>query len=158
MKTKKIIPIFTTTVLLCSLLFIGCKQASTEETIPENESVSTPETSAEPEPTTETVDDSEKIKTITIAVYNSSDINVGMFSVIDPVTNEQINLDSLESGSKVSMECNWPIDTSEFHWALYNESGELCIDSSTDISNVQKAVAIILSGKDTIENVETITE
>lgn len=95
-------------------------------------------------------------KAITISVLNLSNVQIGMFSVIDPATGEQINLDSLEPGQSVSMDCNWPTDVAQFQWALYNMDGELCIESSTDISQAEKSVALVLSGEDTIEDVQAL--
>lgn len=97
-------------------------------------------------------------KSITISVLNLSDVNIGMFSVLDPVTGEQLNLDSMEPGSSVSLECNWPSDIQEFHWALYNENGELCIDASTDVSEVNTAIALVLTGEGTIDDVNVVSE
>ena len=85
----------------------------------------------------DTAQDTVMTKPLTISVVNLSDIHIGMFSVIDPVTGEQIDMSSLESGSTISLETNWPVDTQSFQWALYNESGELCIDASTDISSAK---------------------
>lgn len=97
-------------------------------------------------------------KTLTISVLNLSSIDIGMFAVIDPVTGEQMNVDSLKSGESVSIESNWPVDVAEFHWALYNTSGELCIDASTNISEAKKTVALLLTGEKTIEDVEVVAE
>lgn len=97
-------------------------------------------------------------KELTISVLNLSNVDIGMFAVIDPATGAQINVDSLAPGESVSLESNWPTDTEEFHWALYNQSGELCIDASTNISEAKTAVALLLTGEDTIENVEVLSE
>lgn len=106
----------------------------------------------------DTAKDTVMTKPLTISVVNLSDIHIGMFSVIDPVTGQQIDMSSLESGSTISLETNWPVDTQSFQWALYNESGELCIDASTDISSANTAVALLLSGEGTVSNVEVVTE
>lgn len=95
---------------------------------------------------------------LVISVLNMSPVDAGMFSVIDPVTNEQINVDGLASGESISLETNWPADIAEFHWALYNMSGELCMDATTDISGANSTVAIILSGEETIEDVDVVYE
>lgn len=167
MKTNIYILALLTTTLVCSSILLGCKQESSETTITVEEipietveSISTEtiiETESE-EATTELIEESVKLKSITISVLNLSNVNVGMFSVIDPATGAQINVDSLESGSSVSLECNWPADIEKFHWALYNDAGELCIDASTDISNANKAVALMLTGNGTIEDVEVLSE
>ena len=128
--------------------------ANTEEDKVDNTEADTTdntETEAE-EKTAEAVE----TKTITISVLNLSNVQIGMFSVIDPATGEQINLDSLEPAQSVSMDCNWPTDVAQFQWALYNMDGELCIESSTDISQAEKSVALVLSGEDTIEDVQAL--
>lgn len=170
MRIQKYIPILLVTIFLGGTLITGCKQntqtpiesSTTDSSVPVEIVETIPEETTTEAPTEESTieiaSEADNLKSITITVFNSSDINVGMFSVIDPVTNEQINVDSLESGAIVSLECNWPADTAEFQWALYNEAGELCIDASTDISTVNTAVALNLSGEGTIENVEVISE
>lgn len=174
MRIQKYIPILLATGILCSSLLIGCKQSTPDSSEISTTTESVPETTIETEPEstyeetsyeelsteTATEDGTENpdLKSITITVINSSDINVGMFSVIDPVTYEQINVGSLESGTMISLESNWPADTAQFQWALYNEAGELCIDASTDISNVNSAVALNLTGEGTIDDVEVISE
>lgn len=167
MKTNKYILALLTTTIVCSSILLGCKQESNEtavtvEEIPVETVESTIEevmTESVPDETlVETSSEVQNLKSITITVFNASDISVGMFSVMDPATGEQINLDSMESGDIISLECNWPADTDKFHWALYNEAGELCIEASTDISNVSSAVALKLSGEGTIDNVEVVSE
>lgn len=167
MKIRKYIPALLISTLIYSSLLAGCKQdsdepAATVEKIPAETIESIPETTVTeslPEETiTEASSEAEELKSITISVFNASDITVGMFSVMDPVTGEQINLDGMESGDIISLECNWPVDTDKFHWALYNEAGELCIEASTDISNVSTGVALKLSGEGTIDDVEVVSE
>lgn len=117
----------------------------------EADTIDNTETAAE-----EKTEEALETKAITISVLNLSNVQIGMFSVIDPATGEQINLDSLEPGQSVSLDCNWPSDVSQFQWALYNMDGELCIESSTDISEAKKSVALVLSGEDNIEDVQTL--
>ena len=117
----------------------------------EADTIDNTETAAE-----EKTEEAVETKTITISVLNLSNVQIGMFSVIDPATGEQINLDSLEPGQSVSLDCNWPSDVSQFQWALYNMDGELCIESSTDISEAKKSVALVLSGEDNIEDVQAL--
>ena len=95
-------------------------------------------------------------KSITINVYNLSNVSIGMFSVIDPATGEQINLDSLNPGESVTLSCNWPSGVTQFQWAVYNQNGELCMDASTDITQAEKSASLFLSGEDTIDNIKTV--
>lgn len=148
--------------LLSGLLLAGCKQADTDTPRPvKQETVTEPDTVAESEPITEPEpivepESADLTKSITISVLNLSNIQVGMFSVIDPATGEQKNLDSLEPGQSVTMECNWPSDVTNFQWALYNQNGELCIDASTDIAEAKESVVLVLTGEDNLEDVKVL--
>lgn len=78
-------------------------------------------------------------------------IEVGMVAVIDPVTGEQVNLDSLSDQESISMEADWPSSVNEFQWALYNTGGELCVEGTTDISSAQTTVTLLLTGDGDLE-------
>ena len=165
---NKIIHMLITVVLISSFLLSGCTRNSTDvvteslETIIEETSIPVETTESNTTETTipETVIETEapinEIKAITITILNLSEIKIGMFAVIDPVTGEQINLGGLAPTETISIECNWPKDIMEFKWALYNQNGELCIDASTNISTANQSVTLVLTGQDTIENVEVV--
>ena len=85
-------------------------------------------------------------------------IEVGMVAVIDPVTGEQVNLDSLSDQESISMEADWPSSVNEFQWALYNTDGELCVEGTTDISSAQATVTLLLTGDGDLEKVEELFE
>ena len=73
---------------------------------------------------------------------------------IDPATGEQANIGGLKSNERYTFECNWPKDTKEFKWALYNMDGELCIEATTDISKAEQAAFLIMLGKDSVKDVK----
>lgn len=170
MKIKKFFSIFIITTLLVSTALAGCgkkEEVSSEsasfsgtvsDKIMEESAASRPE-DAEPaqakdaEPV-QTEDTDKEVQALTITALNFTNIRIGMFSVIDPVTNQQINVAGMEPGESISLECNWPVNTTSFQWALYNQAGELCIDASTDITGANKTVALALTGDTTVENVE----
>jgi len=167
MKIRKYIPALLISTLICSSLLAGCKQDSDEpvatvEEIPIETIVTTQEESiaetesieAETEVITETV----STKTITITVLNLSDVNIGMFSAIDPTTKEQLNFNRLDSNTSLSFECNWPSDTDKFQWALYNEAGELCLEAATDVSTATKSATLILKGEGSVDDVDVTIE
>lgn len=93
-------------------------------------------------------------KALTITVANTCGVDIGMFSVLDPVTGEQLNLDSLADEESLSLETSWPVSVTEFQWALYNQQGELCIEGTTDISAADSSVLLVLTGDGDVENVE----
>ena len=152
-------------LLSCCLLLSGCNNDTT--TAP---SVSSETSSEQPSSDTEVAEESsmpsqpvteapvEEKKSLTISVVNMCGIEIGMVSVIDPATGEQVNLDSLSTGESISMEANWPSDVKEFQWALYNTNGELCIESKTDISQATTSATLVLTGDGNLENVEELFE
>lgn len=147
-------------ILATSLMLIGCG-GKQEDTIPSIESepivaateAPAPTDAPTPEPTVTA--EVAATKSINITVYNLSNVDIGMFSVIDPITGEQINIDALAPGESLSLESNWPADTKEFQWALYNKAGELCISASTDITEANTEAHIAFTGDGNITDVET---
>ena len=96
----------------------------------------------------------EDTKLLYLTAINLTGIDIGMFSVIDPATGEQANIGGLKSNERYTFECNWPKDTKEFKWALYNMDGELCIEATTDISKAEQAAFLIMLGKDSVKDVK----
>lgn len=179
MKLKKLFSLFLLTTLLGSTLLTGCQSSDTpagtaaadasdavtqdaKNTEDEQEAADAPDAdnAASEDAAAQAADTSEatETKSITITVLNFTNISIGMFSVIDPVTSEQVNVDGMEPGESISLECNWPVDTPAFQWALYNQAGELCIDASTDITDANKAVALAITGDQNVDNVEVSVE
>ena len=161
-------------LLSCCLFLTACNQdgnVPNESTVSESQvSQTTEDSTTNPSATTEEVEETtspsqtpsdastEETKALTISVVNMCGIEVGMVSVIDPATGEQVNLDSLSTGESISMEANWPSDVKEFQWALYNTNGELCIEGKTDISNATTSATLVLTGDGNLENVEELFE
>lgn len=145
MHKKTMQRIFTITAVSCCLLFGGCGQSGTSQ-----DSVTQPTTSGE---ATEA-----DTRTLTLSVVNMCGIEIGMVAVMDPVTGEQVNLDSLSDGESISMEANWPSSVTEFQWALYNTDGELCIEGKTDISAAKTSASLLLTGDGDLEKVEELFE
>ena len=105
-------------------------------------------------PGAESGTDKEDTKLLYLTAINLTGIDIGMFSVIDPATGEQANIGGLKSNERYTFECNWPKDTKEFKWALYNMDGELCIEATTDISKAEQAAFLIMLGKDSVQDVK----
>lgn len=139
------------------LLFGGCKNTSAPT---DNTSSSAASQAATPTPEASETNSSEtseaETRTLTLSVVNMCGIEIGMVAVIDPVTGEQVNLDSLSNEESISMEANWPLSVNEFQWALYNSEGELCIEGKTDISTAETAAVLVLTGDGNVEKVEEI--
>ena len=159
--------LFTVSILSCCLLFGGCSQnsagddtssATTASTCP-SETVAALPADTSPDSDTSAIEStSEDTRALTLSVVNMCGIEVGMVAVIDPVTGEQVNLDSLSDQESISMEADWPSSVNEFQWALYNTDGELCVEGTTDISSAQATVTLLLTGDGDLEKVEELFE
>lgn len=97
-------------------------------------------------------------KSIIITATNECGIDIGMFSVIDPISGEQYNISAIADGQSVSMPVEWPVEITDFQWALYNQNGELCIEATTDISQAESGVTLLLTGDGNLDDVQEIFE
>lgn len=146
--------IFTVSILSCCLFFGGCSQNSDGE---DTETVAALPADVSPDSDTSAIEStSEDTRALTLSVVNMCGIEIGMVAVIDPVTGEQVNLDSLSDQESISMEADWPSSVNEFQWALYNTDGELCVEGTTDISSAQATVTLLLTGDGDLEKVEEL--
>lgn len=159
--------IFTVSILSCCLLFGGCSQnsdgedtssATTASTSP-SETVAAQPADVSPDSDSSAIEStSEDTRALTLSVVNMCGIEIGMVAVIDPVTGEQVNMDSLSDQESISMEADWPSSVNEFQWALYNTDGELCVEGTTDISSAQATVTLLLTGDGDLEKVKELFE
>ena len=148
--------IFTVSILSCCLLFGGCSQNSDGE---DTETVAALPADVSADSDSSAIEStSEDTRALTLSVVNMCGIEVGMVAVIDPVTGEQVNLNSLSDQESISMEADWPSSVNEFQWALYNTDGELCVEGTTDISSAQTTVTLLLTGDGDLEKVEELFE
>ena len=97
-------------------------------------------------------------KSIIITATNECSIDIGMFSVIDPISGEQYNISAIADGQSVSMPVEWPVEITDFQWALYNQNGELCVEATTDISQAESGVTLLLTGDGNLDDVQEIFE
>ena len=112
---------------------------------------------AEAVETTESSEYAER-KSIIITATNECGIDIGMFSVIDPISGEQYNISEIADGQSVSMPVEWPVEITDFQWALYNQNGELCVEATTDISQAESGVTLLLTGDGNLDDVQEIFE
>ncbi len=165
-------------IILGTMLFASCGSASgtdqtvakTEQTTEADQTVATTEqtteadqTAATTEQTTEAIQQTESTeyadrKSILITATNECGVDIGMFSVIDPISGEQYNISGIEDGQSVSMPVEWPTEITDFQWALYNQNGELCVEATTDISQAENGVTLLLTGDGNLDNVQEIFE
>ncbi|MBE5909141.1 MAG: hypothetical protein E7278_09945 [Lachnospiraceae bacterium] len=142
---------FTTILaaLLSAVLLMGCGKEVTVEKKPTPKpepqvETTEPEETKEEEPQVET-------RSLTITFVNECQVDIGMLSVIDPVTGEQAQVDPIPAGESISLDAAWPVDVTKFNWAIYNQAGELYMECETDISVAKTAATITLVGEDEVE-------
>ena len=152
MKRICIKPLMLAVTLSGCLLLGGCKSNSTAT---EGPSLSS-ESSSQAVSVSETATTETDTKSLTLNIVNMSGVDIGMFSVIDPVTGEQANLSSLANEESISIEANCPTSVNEFQWALYNMDGGLCIEGKTNISTAETSATLVLTGDGNVEDVEEI--
>ena len=150
---------YVSVILVIALLLAGCGSENETDNADATKAGSTGEAvvtedSATSSDTTVTDTDNADTELLVLTAINLTGIDIGMFSVIDPATGEQANIGGLKSNEKYTFECNWPKDTKEFKWALYNMDGELCIEATTDISNAKQAAFLVMLGKDSVQDVK----
>ena len=135
----------------------GDSRQTTEESTEAAKAAGTAQAAAEAVETTESSEFSER-KSIIITATNECGIDIGMFSVIDPISGEQYNISAIADGQSVSMPVEWPVEITDFQWALYNQNGELCVEATTDISQAESGVTLLLTGDGNLDDVQEIFE
>ena len=128
-----------------------------EETTEAAEAAGTAQAAVEAVESTESSEYAER-KSIIITATNECGIDIGMFSVIDPISGEQYNINAIADGQSVSMPVEWPVEITDFRWALYNQNGELCVEATTDISQAESGVTLLLTGDGNLDDVQEIFE
>ena len=149
MRKKRLLII---TVLVVMGLLCGCNKKVQEKTI----YVIGKDVTAisEVQESTESVGDD--IKNIAICFVNRLGVDIGMISLIDPVTEEQVNVDALADGETILVGSSMPREINELDWAIYNSKGELYSESTTDISQANESVWIVLKGDKAVEDIQVL--
>lgn len=140
-------------MLLGIMLLTSCGKTDHQDQAP----VATEQTSGDSQQTRESSEYAER-KSIIITATNECGIDIGMFSVIDPISGEQYNISAIADGQSVSMPVEWPVEITDFQWALYNQNGELCVEATTDISQAESGVTLLLTGDGNLDDVQEIFE
>ena len=85
---------------------------------------------------------------------NVSGIDIGMLSISDPSSKEQMNVAPVDNNSSIEVGANWPQDETKIYWALYNKDGELCIEGNSDITGIKESATIVLSGDGNVTDID----
>ncbi len=142
-------------------LLLGCKKndAAIEpsvETPVQEEVVTEQPAEQEEQPTEETVaeEPQDNTRAIKITFVNQTGVDIGMLSVIEPTTGEQVQVDPIPADESLDLEAAWPNDVDTFHWALYNADGDLYMESETDITVAQSEATITLVGDGEVSEIQ----
>lgn len=103
-----------------------------------------------------TEDTSQKADTfpLEIRIKNISGMSFGMFSMIDPITGKQKNLNAIADREILTLESEWPRDVTIMQWALYDSEGTLLVEAKTDITKATSQVQLTFHGEGSIETIE----
>ena len=85
---------------------------------------------------------------------NVSGIDIGMLSIIDPSSKEQMNVAPVDNNSSIEVGANWPKEETKIYWALYNKDGGLCIEGNSDITGIKESATIVLSGDGNVTDID----
>ena len=91
---------------------------------------------------------------VSLTVLNMTDLDIGMFSLIDPKANEAIQIAPIDSQKYINMDINWPNNENEIRWALYNKDGGLCIEGKSDVTGVKESITIAFSGEGNVTDIK----
>jgi len=91
---------------------------------------------------------------VEITIINVSGVDIGMLSIIDPSSKEQLNIAELDDGSSMAISVNWPEEENELKWALYNKNGELCVEGTSDLTGMKKSATIVLGGDGDVTDID----
>ncbi len=113
---------------------ISSTSAESESSITETRS-SIEETLVSSEPSEETV--AEEITPVMFptrfAISNLCGVDIGMISVLDPTTKEQIDLGELAADKAMLLDLEWPEEEKELYIGIYNVNGDLVCSSAINI-------------------------
>ena len=128
---------------------------SVDETVTDGDETDNPD-DADPADITEPDDtDTEQNEDpeITFTISNLCGVDIGMISILDPYTGEQMDVGMLRNGLSMVITIQWPLDNTTFDFAVYNINGDLVSTSEVDITGVKESVSIVLSGDGNLESV-----
>lgn len=142
--------------LLFLTLFCGCGPENRPD-VPSGDipSSQTEETTMETDvPFTEDTSQKEDTFPLEIRIKNISGMSFGMFSMIDPITGKQKNLNAIADREILTLESEWPRDVTIMQWALYDTEGTLLVEAKTDITKATYQVQLTFHGEGCIDKIE----
>lgn len=158
--TKKTIYTFVLIILIS--VFVGCSSKKETENIQINKNV-TEKTAQEDSFDTQAIDqdiqaleDSSAVSKLKIIFTNDLNVEIGMISLIDPITDEQVNVSGLLDGEYIAIDSYIPKDTKELKWAVYNTNGDLYCESTTDLEKANESVWMILCGDGELKKIDVL--
>lgn len=153
MKKRIIFRLGITASLLSLFLLCSCNSETKNPNATSEPTTSISEESTHTDPNT-SEESSETTFKLKIQIKNLCGMDFGMFSMIDPATGEQLNLNSVANKELLTLNADWPKDASIMQWALYDMNGNLVAEAKTDISKASSEVTITFNGDGKIESIE----
>lgn len=149
-----------------SILFTACEMNSSEEVVSEvvtSEEIITSEETFVSESVDEAVTETELTQEefaekfgvmvpMKMNVVNGSQMKVGMFMILDPVSNEGIAIGELDPDGMMNVDLMWPLKINELEWAILDSNKEPYLTGTTDITGFTEGVNIVLLGEETIDD------
>ena len=138
---KKIISLFL--IVACCLMILGCgkKYAKTYE-VKQQAGIEVNN------------DNLHEGKPLAVSFTNKCGEDFGLLSIMDSVTKEQSNIDSLADGESIEVELIQAVDINELKWAVYDLEGNLVAECTTDITDADNVVKITLLGNGQFNDVD----
>ena len=133
--------LLTTIIIAFAFVMSGCAKAD-NEVVEINKKIEN-----------DNIESSDK-KDVEVHFVNETGFDFGLISIFDPITEEQINIDSLMKDEEITMNMLWQKELSEFNWAVYDLEGNLVAECKTDITEADDYFKISLLGNDRFEDVD----
>lgn len=95
---------------------------------------------------------------IELSIVNKCGAQIGMLSIIDPISEEQLNLSKIDDRNVLTLTLNWPKNENTIKWALYNSLGELCVELESDLTGMTKSANFEIVGNGDVEDVNITVE
>ena len=153
---KKNVTLCFLLVAMSLALLPACGKDTKPEEIEEQEETPSQETPVAEAPQEEPEEETPAVDTydLQITFANQCNVDIGMLAIKDPLSGEQTEVAPIAAGEAVELAVAWPVDATEFHWALYNADGELYMECTTDITVASTEATITLLGDTEVTQIQ----
>lgn len=89
-----------------------------------------------------------------INVVNASGMEIGMFAIKDPITEDPISTGGLQTNTTQQIDLMWPLKISEIEWAIFDLNQEPFMTGTTDITGITERIDMVFYGEEEIDDFE----